>query len=456
MSAIFAEFKAAQLVGSGSALAATITPVASPKDPDRLRDFYYFTNAANVQSDVRFAVLQDRSTGIKLPKQEGNAWVDVFVAFWKAVAEIVEIEESPQTGSWNKVFNAWKQVANLLIRGYTNGGFQAWTLPCLYIVGRYLRIFAMEADSCTSQDSDTFNDSFRDDVVSDASKNAKLEESSQIINRMFTLCLHDRAPLEESRKWGVYNTVNLSFKTYFKLGAISSCKSLLRAIEASHADLPPISAFPKSHIVTFKYYLGVICFLEENYAEAEVHLTYAWKMCHPEAKKNRELILTYLIPCHIVTTHTLPTHRLLAPYPRLESLYSPLSKCIKKGDLTGFDAAMAAGENEFVRRRIYLPLERGRDIALRNLFRKVFLAGGFDPPVNGQSPIRRTRVPVAEFAAAIRLGNKVDEKAPLDMDEVECFLANLIYKVAANSIDQQFRPSPRGVLGPDTICLLTY
>lgn len=90
---------------------------------------------------------------------------------------------------------------------------------------------------------------------------------------------------------------------------------------------------------------------------------------------------------------------------------------------------MTAGENEFVKRRIYLPLERGRDIALRNLFRKVFLVGGYDPTVNGQPPIRRTRIPVAEFAAAIRLGNKVDEKAPLDMDEVECFLANLIYKV---------------------------
>ncbi|KKZ65906.1 hypothetical protein GX50_07621 [[Emmonsia] crescens] len=428
MSAIFAEFKEAQQVGSGSALAATITPVAPPNDPERLRTFYYFTNLANAQPDIRYGLLQDRSTGIKLPKQEANAWVEVFVAFWKAVAEIVEVEESPQTGSWTKVFNAWKQVANLLIRGYTNGGFQAWTLPCLYVVGRYLRLFAMEADSNTSQDSDTFNNGFQDDVISDASKNAKLEESSQIINRMFTLCLHDRAPLEDSRKWGVYNTVNLSFKTYFKLGAISSCKSLLRAINASHADLPPISAFPKSHIVTFKYYLGVICFLEENYAEAEEHLTYAWKMCHPDAKKNRELILTYLIPCHIVTTHTLPTHRLLAPYPRLERLYSPLSKCIKKGDLTGFDAAMTAGENEFVKRRIYLPLERGRDIALRNLFRKVFLVGGYDPTVNGQPPIRRTRIPVAEFAAAIRLGNKVDEKAPLDMDEVECFLANLIYK----------------------------
>lgn len=39
---------------------------------------------------------------------------------------------------------------------------------------------------------------------------------------------------------------------------------------------------------------------------------------------------------------------------------------------------MFAGEEEFVKRRIYLPLERGRDIALRNLFRKVFIAGGFE------------------------------------------------------------------------------
>ncbi|PGH14190.1 hypothetical protein AJ79_03163 [Helicocarpus griseus UAMH5409] len=428
MSAIFADFKEAQLEGSGTALAASITPINPPRYPNRLRDFYFFTDADNVQPDVRYALVQDRSTGIKLPKQESNAWVELFVAFWKAAGELVELEESPQTGSWTKVFNAWKQVANLLIRGYTNGGFQAWTLPCMYVVGKYLRLFAMNADSSSSQDSDTYKNDLQDDLVSDISKNAKLEESSQIINRMFTLCLHDRAPLEESRKWGVYNTVNLSFKTYFKLGAISSCKSLLRAIEASHADLPPFSAFPKSHIVTFKYYLGVICFLDENYKEAEEHLTYAWKLCHPDAKKNRELILTYLIPCHIVTTHTLPSRQLLAPYPRLERLYSPLSTCIKKGDLTGFDAAMAAGENEFVKRRIYLPLERGRDIALRNLFRRVFLAGGYDPPVNGQPPIRRTRIPVAEFAAAIRLGNNVGEKVPLDIDEVECFLANLIYK----------------------------
>lgn len=90
---------------------------------------------------------------------------------------------------------------------------------------------------------------------------------------------------------------------------------------------------------------------------------------------------------------------------------------------------MAAGEDEFVRRRIYLTLERGRDIALRNLLRKVFLASGFEEPKEGeQQGVRRTRIPVAEFAAAVRLGTK-NRDEEIENDEVECLLANMIYKV---------------------------
>ena len=138
------------------------------------------------------------------------------------------------------------------------------------------------------------------------------------------------------------------------------------------------------------------------------------------------LILTYLIPCHLLTTHTLPSQALLAPYPRLQKLFSPLARCIKKGDLAGFDKALIAGEDEFVRRRIYLTLERGRDIALRNLLRKVYIAGGFEEAKDGNPPARRTRIPVAEFAAAISLGSR----ERIDNDEVECLLANVIYKVS--------------------------
>jgi hypothetical protein len=131
-----------------------------------------------------------------------------------------------------------------------------------------------------------------------------------------------------------------------------------------------------------------------------------------------------------LTTHTLPSKALLAPYPRLEFLFAPLCQCIRNGDLSGFDAALASGEAEFVKRRIYLTLERGRDIALRNLFRKVFLAGGFEETKESQTPIRRTRITVTEFAAAMRVGSKVGPATRVDLDEVECFLANLIYKVS--------------------------
>lgn len=98
--------------------------------------------------------------------------------------------------------------------------------------------------------------------------------------------------------------------------------------------------------------------------------------------------------------------------------------------MVGFDQAMTAGEEEFVKRRIYLPLERGRDIALRNLFRKVFLAGGFEEPKDDQPAIRRSRVPVAEFAAALQVGTNATGRSRVDIDEVECLLSNLIYKVS--------------------------
>jgi COP9 signalosome complex subunit 12 len=70
--------------------------------------------------------------------------------------------------------------------------------------------------------------------------------------------------------------------------------------------MPDLASFPKSQRVTFKYYEGVLFFLEENYVEvltilpylmrfncantlqAEKHLTEAWTLCHKDAKGNQE------------------------------------------------------------------------------------------------------------------------------------------------------------------------
>lgn len=201
MSSIFAQFKQAQTSGSGDDLAATLIPESTPQDPNRIRSFYYFTNSASVDADIRYALLRDRATGVKLPTDEGNAWVELFVAFWKAAREIVALEESSsqsqpqsqsQAGSWSRLFNAWREVANLLLRGYSAGGFEAWTLPCLYVVGKYLRIFAMKADAENVRNPAAFSANYNDDVISDVNPREKLEESSWVLNRMYTTCLHDR------------------------------------------------------------------------------------------------------------------------------------------------------------------------------------------------------------------------------------------------------------------------
>ena len=143
--------------------------------------------------------------------------------------------------------------------------------------------------------------------------------------------------------------------------------------------------------------------------------------------------MTYLIPCRLITKHDVPSPALLADFPHLQRIFGPLVDCIKRGDLTGFDDALLSSEPELVKRRIYLTLERGRDIALRNLLRKVFLAGGYEEPKEGQTEankIRKTRIPIAHFATALRMGTGGEGSGQvLEDDEVECMLANMIYKV---------------------------
>ncbi|KAJ5245981.1 hypothetical protein N7468_000964 [Penicillium chermesinum] len=404
MGSLVTEFRTAYANESGAGLAAVFTPIAPPNNPNRLRSFYQSTNPTSQTRDLKSALFQGKN--LKISKGEQESWLEIFVAYWDAICEILKVEDRHPGANAVTIFLSWKKLANMLIRGF-------------------LRIFAIKADTeVASGDSGSFG--FQEDFG--AETNANMEEAARTINRMFTLCLTDRAPRGTSRKWGVYETTNLLFKTYFKINSVSLTKNLLRALEAQSHDIPPLEEFPKSQVVTFEYYVGVIHFLDENYTAAQTHLSRAWALCHRGAAKNRELILTYLIPCHLVTNHTLPSRQLLAPFPRLEAVFRPLSNCIKKGDLVGFDQAMSAGEDEFVKRRIYLPLERGRDIALRNLFRKVYIAGGFEEAEQGQPPLRRTRVPVAEFAAALRIGTHATGRSPIDIDEVECLLSNLIYK----------------------------
>ncbi|KIH90053.1 COP9 signalosome complex subunit 12 [Sporothrix brasiliensis 5110] len=436
MDKLFREFGQAMQRYNGSELSLTLSPVAPADDPYRLRNICNGANHHDAKAVIKRKI-QNNSDG--LGHAEVMGWTEVYYAYWKALGQILLVEDeqngrgSGPVSTWTRVYEAWKDVINAVHRGYTNHGFEAWTVPCLYVVGNHLRIFAVRADEERANASSSATGpafvgeaAFQDDFDADSEKNQQLEDCARQLNRLFQLCLSDRTQdLVHSRKWGIYGLINLLFKTYFKLNSASLSRNILRALTAYKGDMPGLDKFPRSQRVTFKYYEGVVYFLEENYAEAEKHLTEAYELCYTHATRNKEQILTYLIPCHLITSHALPSKQLLAPYPKLQKLFGPLSASIKKGDLEAFSQVLHDNEEDFIKLRIYLTVERGRDICLRNLLRKVFIAGGFEEATEpGKAPLRKTRVPISHFTAGLWAMKQTD----LDMDEVECLLANMIYK----------------------------
>ena len=192
MDTLFRDFKQAQLVGSGPLLATTITPIAPSTEPNRLHKIYNDGSAFSIAIDVRYGLLDHKHTELRFSKTEGNTWVDVYVAYWKALGAILEAENAEPEFDWTRVYEAWKEVANALIRGYSSAGFGAWTVPCLYVAGRYLRVFAIKADESSKEGGSNGHATFQDDIVGENGGHEKLEDAARVLNRMFTLCVSDR------------------------------------------------------------------------------------------------------------------------------------------------------------------------------------------------------------------------------------------------------------------------
>ena len=194
MDALFYDFKQAYFIRNGPLLADTLSPITLARDPNRLQLFYSQSDDYSIASDVKYQVLHyDKS--MEITKAEANAWVDIYIAYWKALGPIIRAEGLDHDPDWSRVYDSWKEVANALIKGYSSGGFPSWTVPCLYMVGRHLRIFAIKADEsirAASGGMQMKTGGFQDDIASDVGKNEKLEDAARVINRIFTLCISDR------------------------------------------------------------------------------------------------------------------------------------------------------------------------------------------------------------------------------------------------------------------------
>jgi COP9 signalosome complex subunit 12 len=194
MSTILSEFKQAQAMGDGTLLGKTMTPVPPPENPNRLLDFYNYIDSTNVSRDIHDVILKDmRGTARSHNKAEIQVWVDIYAAFWKVAGEILDIEAMAPNSGWGRVYDAWKEMTNILIKGYSGGHLQGWTIQCLYVAGKYLRLFGIKADKDASKKGAvTFNEGLQDDIVGDLGKNEKLQDAAGLLSRIFTLCINDR------------------------------------------------------------------------------------------------------------------------------------------------------------------------------------------------------------------------------------------------------------------------
>ncbi|KAK0444457.1 hypothetical protein EV421DRAFT_1709267 [Armillaria borealis] len=301
-----------------------------------------------------------------------------------------------------EAFKEHTQLVSLFFRFFTEN--RGWTLPALFSILRDLRDLAFDADSFAKYNN---------------LKSESMEEAARVIAKAFGNCMTDRtSPLNESRKWGVYYVVGLILKCYFRAShflliqvkRISLSKSILRALEAN-SDIPPLHMYPRSHQVTYRYYIGMLSFLNEDYAKSEEELTLAFYQCHTGAQSNQERILTYLLPLRILKGY-LPSQELMDRFPTLKELYHPFITAIRTGDISSYDRALDHHEKTLLDLNLWITLEKARELCLRGLFRRVWVASQ-----------KGSRVPISMFHSSLKIsGIDVEE------EEAECLVANMIYK----------------------------
>lgn len=328
----------------------------------------------------------------EIKRTTADGWTTTVTEFWDTAHFLKGSEDAVQA------FVHGAAMVQAIIKGFTT--WEAWVLPVLFSACRDVRVLAIRAD---------------DECLVRGKPGENLEEAARIINKAFTICITDRASMDTSRKWGTYNIIGTLFRTYFRLNKLSLTKNVLRAVEVSL--LPDLQFFPKAHRVTWQYYLGVIAFMNEDYTLAQAKLGEAMASCTREARGNVELILSYLIPTHLMTTRNIPSISLLRQYPKISALYTPLIIALRSGNVAAYDRTLVRNEREFIRRRVYLTLERARDLCLRSLFRKIYIVSE-----------KTTRLSVSKFQRGLNMGVTTDSVEWVDEDEAECYVANLIYK----------------------------
>mmetsp|Transcript_18616 Transcript_18616/g.23973 ORF Transcript_18616/g.23973 Transcript_18616/m.23973 type:complete len:408 (+) Transcript_18616:114-1337(+) len=320
---------------------------------------------------------------------------------------------------WSGVLKAWLDTQELAKAGYAGRAYESqaqlhgafnqmfgsstgnWLVPAMHAICKSTHRLAKAADK-----------EINGGGGGGSTDQAKLQSAVTLLQESFSRTYNDRkeynsdAPFgsDGSKKAGVLSIVNELFVIYFSLNTLRLCKNLVRPIEARKLH----EKGTMGELVTYKYYTGRLSLFEDQYADAEQNLEYAFENCHVQAIKNKRVILRYLVPVKLYRGR-LPSAALLQKYGLTE--YGPLVDSMRKGDLRTFNDTLVRFQDKFIRQGTYLLLEKCKAICYRNLFKRIHFVVG------------KSQITLSHVANAFKgLG------VPIDLDEIECILANLIFR----------------------------
>eukprot|EP00906_Rhabdomonas_costata_P005166 RCo007753 len=273
-----------------------------------------------------------------------------------------------------------------------------WSVPILEVFLNRVRLWATICDGRKGADGE------------------KLNKASHILRQFFADCQSDRSGnLEVSRKLGTLVVMNNLFKIYFRMNNVRLSKALIKNVEADESHT--FKFYPMAQKVTYHYYLGRVNMFDGNFSAAETSLQFAFEHCHPNYLRNKTRILLFLITVKLVRGK-FPRPELLRRYKL--TLFSDLVAACRTGNVRLFDSAMDKNQEMFIRKGIYVILQKAKVICYRNLVVNVYrIVDSFRTGVNFRLKLEYIRM------ALLAMGVREEEA---DLDEIECILANLIFQ----------------------------
>lgn len=237
-----------------------------------------------------------------------------------------------------------------------------WTIPIIKLMAIYLRIYAGNAEKQKGTKPTASTEDKKKVTERDP-----LGDCARTLMDVFRKAVSDKSELPQSRKWVLLDVINSLFRIYFRINQLRLCKNLIQPVESGQ-NFPPFDSFSSAQRVTYKYYAGRFAMYESDFMEAQKRLEYAFHHCHKDYADNKRKILTYLISVNLVLGKA-PSPRLLRKY-NMDS-FVQLVDGYRKGDLRQFQASLDQYQDLFIRKGIYLIIDKAKIVVYRNLCKRM-------------------------------------------------------------------------------------